>query len=263
MALQPGETDGDYRHLADFEADLRMLVESHPDKARLLGGLGRACAHYNGYRPQKSIDLYETTGTTSDYAYGVFGSIGYTFEHAGSSFHPPFGATVPQMYDNNREALILLCEEMCLLPALRPASRPLPGVLVEGKDAGAAATPFVYGTFNHAVLRGRLVDAAGAGLKGTVTLRKNFETLLWRNGDGDNPTGQASVTEHIETSMDTEDDGSFVYHVNPSTRPYLAFQGQTEVYELQAVAADGVTAFTTSQLVKRGEDVDLGPVTLG
>ncbi|MDP9406072.1 MAG: hypothetical protein M3O86_05665 [Actinomycetota bacterium] len=34
---QPGETaTGDYRHLADFEADMRKLVERSPDKARLL-----------------------------------------------------------------------------------------------------------------------------------------------------------------------------------------------------------------------------------
>ena len=60
-------------------------------------------AVYNGYRPQKSIDLYVTTGTTSDYAYGALGSIGYTFEHAGSSFHPPYAETIAE-YDGSAPA---------------------------------------------------------------------------------------------------------------------------------------------------------------
>jgi hypothetical protein len=218
----------------------------------LMEGLGRAMAVHNGYRPQKSIQLYVTTGTCSDYAYGVFGSIGYTFEHAGSTFHPPYASTVPAMYAKNRPSLIMLAEEMCLTPDQRPANRELPPVL---GDFGYTGTKL-----NHSIVRGRLVDAAGNGVAGTVTLRKRFETLLWREGDGSNPANQPSVEELIETTMETESDGMFVYHVNPSTRPYLQFEGVTESYELTAKGKGLGTV--RDVVVDRGQDLDLGALQL-
>ena len=226
-------------------------LDAAPDDA-LLQGLGRACAAYNGYKPQKSIQLYATTGTCSDYAYGVFGSIGYTFEHAGSSFHPPYATTVPAMYAKNRLALILLCEEGCLPPEQRPADRDIPPVLGQ-------YTPL--GVLNHAIITGRLVDAAGNGVAGTVTLYKQFETLLWKDGNGGNPTGKASFTETISTVIDTAADGTFTYHVNPSTRPYLTFKGERETYALTA-AGDGASA-TRDVFIARGQRLDLGNLTLG
>jgi hypothetical protein len=217
----------------------------------LLEGLGRACAQFNGYRPQKSIQLYATTGTTSDYAYGVFGSIGYTFEHAGSSFHPPYPSTVPTMYAKNREALILLCEEGCLAPEQRPSDRTIPAVLGQYTPLNA---------LNHAIISGRLVDADGNGVAGTITLFKEFETLLWKDGNGNNPTGKPSVTETIETTMVTNPDGTFTYHVNPSTRPYLTFLGEQETYALTAAGDTGTAG--REVFVARGERVQLGDITL-
>jgi hypothetical protein len=214
----------------------------------LLEGLGRAMATFNKYRPQKSIQLYATTGTTSDYAYGVLGSIGYTFEHAGSSFHPNYANTVPPQYGINRPAFLMLAEEMCLPPELRDPNRDLPAVLNNHRyDPNA---------LHHAILRGRLVDAAGNGVAGTVRLYKQFETLLWKDGDGNNPLRRPSVTEVIDTTIDTAADGTFVWHVNPSTRPYLTFKGETEAYELTAKANGSGVVRTL--VVHRGDDIDLG-----
>ncbi|HEY7702732.1 MAG TPA: M14 family metallopeptidase [Candidatus Limnocylindrales bacterium] len=42
--------------------------------------MGRAMARTNGYRPQQASDLYITSGTTRDYAYGVYRVFSYTFE---------------------------------------------------------------------------------------------------------------------------------------------------------------------------------------
>ena len=219
----------------------------------LMEGLGRAMSAHNGYKPQKSIQLYVTTGTCSDYAYGVFGSIGYTFEHAGSTFHPPYKTTVPAMYAKNRASLIMLAEEMCLAPSQRPAGRELPAVLGD----------FSYdpNALHHAIIRGRLVDAAGNGVQGTVTLRKRFETLLWKDGNAGNPAKQRSLEERIETTMETEPDGTFVYHVNPSTRPFLQFEGTSEAYELTAKGARLGSA--RDVVVNRGQELDLGNLRLG
>ena len=49
---------------------------------------------------------------------------------------------------------------------------------------------------------------------------KQFETLLWKDGSKSNPLGQASVTETIQTTIDTNADGTLTDHVNPSSRPY-------------------------------------------
>ena len=205
-------------------------TEDAPDDA-LLQAMGRGSAFHNKYTPQKNIQLYVTTGTCSDYGYGVYGSIGFTFEHAGSTFHPPYTSTVPAMYAKNRPALLLLAEEMCLLPADRPSLevRALPEVMADqGYDPNG---------LNHAVITGRLVDTAGNGVQGTVTLRKRFNTLLWRDGSGANAANQKVLEEFVETTMTTAADGRFTYHVNPSTRPYLTAAGEQESYELVAKGA--------------------------
>lgn len=45
-----------------------------------LAGLGRKFASYNNYTAQQSTDLYPTSGTTDDWAYGELGVAAYTFE---------------------------------------------------------------------------------------------------------------------------------------------------------------------------------------
>ena len=166
-----------------------------------------------------------TTGTCSDYAYGAYGSLGYTFEHAGSSFHPNYLTTIPKQYAQNRPAFLLLAE--------------------------AAADAALHG-----VVTGRVVDASGAGVRATVAVRKTFETLLWKDGNGGNPTGLRSVTEKVDTVFESDDDGRFALHLNPSTRPYLSFKGETEAYDL--VVGETVRKV----VVGRGGTTDAGTFTL-
>jgi len=45
-----------------------------------LGWLGQKFAYFNQYEPEQSINLYPTSGTTDDYAYGILGAAAYTFE---------------------------------------------------------------------------------------------------------------------------------------------------------------------------------------
>ena len=196
----------------------------------LLQGLGEQMAAINGYTAQKSIGLYPTTGTTIDHAYGTAGTIGYTFEHAGASFHPPYLDTVPAMYALNRQAFLLLIEQICLAPA------------------------------THAVISGRLVDEAGNGVAGTVRLYKEFDTLLWREGDGGNPTGMTSYRETLNATIATASDGTFAWHVNPSTRPAVASAGDTETYELTLKV--GGAGLTRDIAIARGETLDLGDIRI-
>ena len=211
-------------------------------------------ATYNGYEAKKSIGLYVTTGTTSDYAYGVLGSIGYTFEHAGSSFHPPYDATVPAMYAKNREAFILLASYACMAPEKRPA-------LKLTADAKSQLAEFKQkGQLLHGIISGRAVDKRGRAVKADLTLTKTFDTLLWDKGEG-NPLGQKAFRERIETSMQASSDGTFSWHVNPSTRPIVFAAKKTEAYTLTITGPNGV-GVSRRLVVKRGQRIDLGTVVV-
>jgi hypothetical protein len=48
--------------------------------ASALARLGGRMATFNGYQPQQAIDLYPTSGTTDEWAYGELGIAAYTFE---------------------------------------------------------------------------------------------------------------------------------------------------------------------------------------
>ena len=48
--------------------------------------LGRHLAYFNGYTPQQSYQLYQTSGTTDEFIYGTLGVPGFTFEMAGQFF---------------------------------------------------------------------------------------------------------------------------------------------------------------------------------
>lgn len=112
-----------------------------PDEA-VLRQLGDAFAATNGYWSMKGIGLYPTSGTTEDWAYATFGTLCYTFEH-GTSFHPPYAESIPEMYLRNREAFLLGAEA-----AARPEYHAvLTGRVPERAEISvrrAAYTPFYF-----------------------------------------------------------------------------------------------------------------------
>lgn len=125
--------------------------EDAPDES-LLKSIGDAMGAQNGYRSQKGIQLYPTTGTMSDWAYGAIGALSYTFEH-GTSFHPPYGASVPEGYERNRRPFLLLAE--------------------------AAADPA-----HHAVIKGRTMRG-GRGSEEAVIVRKGLSLPTSKGQHGD------------------------------------------------------------------------------
>ncbi|HEY1011429.1 MAG TPA: M14 family zinc carboxypeptidase, partial [Herpetosiphonaceae bacterium] len=80
-----------------------------------LSGLGRKFASYNSYTPQKSSELYPTSGATDDWTYGDFGVASYTFEVGPdgggcAGFMPPFacldGESGGNFWGRNRPAFL-------------------------------------------------------------------------------------------------------------------------------------------------------------
>ena len=67
--------------------------------------LGRKMAYATNYPPQQSNELYGTTGTSDDWAYGELGVASYTYE-MGTSFFQSCGSFESVIYPDNREALM-------------------------------------------------------------------------------------------------------------------------------------------------------------
>ncbi len=160
---------------------------------------------------------YPTTGTTDDWLYSAQGTLGFTIEHGRQGFHPPYAVGVGQ-----------------------PAKKVMAGFLFMTK---VAADPRY-----HSVITGRV---AGGAAK--LTLIKKFKTPL---SEG-NPTGEKFITETLRLTMRTKSDGSFVWHVSPSDRP---FAQRDEVYRLVVSRAGKKSTLAVD--VARGEKVDLGRIVL-
>ena len=208
-----------------------FVVEEEPLDVDLLANIGEEMKIFNGYKNQTSLQLYVTTGTSPDWAYGAFGTIGYVFEH-GNAFHPAYANNryIPAMYERNRGAFLRL--------------------------AGAAADPSTHG-----VITGRAVDAAGAPIAGaTVRVHKDMQLPQWNLGSGANPANLQSIPETLDVSMTAGPDGTFTFHVNPSTSPLPASFGETENYAFSVEGPGGKAE--RSIYIRRNEVIGLGDVTV-
>ncbi len=67
--------------------------------------MGRKIAYFNGYIPEQSYQLYQTSGTSDDFAYGVLGVAGYTIEQ-GTEFFQSCSSFESTVYPDNRDALL-------------------------------------------------------------------------------------------------------------------------------------------------------------
>ena len=219
-----------------------------PDAA-LYQALGDAMATFNGYRSRK----YNTSeGTTPDHFYGSVAAISFLFEHGASEFHPAYASFIPATYAKNRDAFLLAAEELCLLPEQRSARTNLPaGMLSANGDR----------RLHHAVLRGRVVDSDGNPVEAELITRKRYDSPLWLFGNGSVPGGRRTHEEIFEARTRTAPDGSFVWHVNPSTRPHVQREGGVESYELTVLSDAGGTARRVA--VARGDVLDLGDMAVG
>ena len=216
-----------------------------PDAA-LFTDLGSAMATFNGYRARK----YNTSeGTTPDHFYGSVSGISFLFEHGASEFHPAYASFIPATYAKNREAFLLATEELALLPEQRSPRTDLPAGLTTASGGRR---------LHHGVLRGRVVDSAGRGVQAELVTRKRYQSPLWLFGDGKAPGGRKVHEEIFEARTVTAPDGTFTWHLNPSTRPHVQLEGRTESYELTVLSPAGGTARRVT--LGRGDILDLGDV---
>jgi hypothetical protein len=219
-----------------------------PDEA-LMRDLGASMCRANGYRNIHSFDLYVTTGTTTDWVYAALGSISYCFEIGLSNFHPAYrGDDGPlHHYRLNREGFILLGETarfQHVTHQVQTAQRP------NQFDDG---NPFVtYAT--HSVITGRAVDDEGNPIEAELVAERTTHIPLGAGG------GNAPYEEPSRAVIASEEDGSFRWHLPPSTTPIAKEKGEVEAWTL-TVSGGGASA-TRQVVVDRGETAELGEIVL-
>jgi hypothetical protein len=193
--------------------------------ASQLSAIGRKFASYNGYTAQQSIQLYPTSGTTDDWAYGELGIAAFTFEVGPGSgacggFFPPFscldGGTGGSFWPRNLPAFLY---------AARIARAPYD--LVRGPTAETAtATVLVDGRVN---LEARFDERAN-GAQSIVAAEYYVDTPPWSGGTAIAMTaadGSFGSTVEVATAV-----------VGPFTERRLIFvRGQDETGAWGAVRA--------------------------
>jgi hypothetical protein len=196
--------------------------------ADLMQALGDAMAVFNGYRPQQAFQLYPTSGTNRDWSHAATSTLCYTFEHDPRQFHGPYEATIPAMYEKNRGAFLLLSEA-----AMDPAT--------------------------HLVVTGRVAPSGAASGPARLEVSKRFET----------PTHPGDlIVEEARASILTNDDGTFTWHLPPSSRPFL---GEPRFAEMGFPASEAwtLTVHVPGREPRvleveggRGDEVGLGAITV-
>jgi hypothetical protein len=160
---------------------------------------------------------YPTTGTTDDWAYAAMGALGFTIENSRLGFHPAYADEVGAFWKEHMKAFMVMFE--------------------------ASADPRY-----HSVIKGRVLPR-----KATLKMTKKFGTPL----SSGNPTGEDSITEKLKMPVTTNKDGTFEWHLGPSSRPY---EKKPESYTL-TISAGGKTK-TMKIRVDRGQVLNLGTIRL-
>lgn len=193
-----------------------------PDEAYLERLGARMATAMGGYQNIKSIELYITTGTMSEWGYGSLGIPSYTFEH-GRAFHPPYTG----------------CASDCVEAEWK-------GVMKAFMIAGEAALD----RRAHGVIKGKVTDASGRPASGTLTLTRTIKNPLAQG----NPIGERFYKSTFDVTISAR--GAFEWHVPPSVQPYLRGESKSGAYRLTVKVKGAKQAFPV--VVKKGETVNLG-----
>ena len=172
--------------------------------------VGEAMAAQNGYSNQFGWELYDTTGTTEDYSYNATGGYGYTFEIGSGEFHPPYAKVVEEYTGTSPTAKAVTPENAHERTTAAAAdcgdSHAHDSVGGGNREAFLVAFENAVNAATHSVISG----SAPAGA--TLTLQRAGVFPLW---------DKTPVADTVATSMVVGEAGTFDWHVNPSTRPFV------------------------------------------
>jgi carboxypeptidase T len=135
-----------------------------------LATLGRKFAYWNGHTPQRSLDLYETDGTSDGPSYGELGVAAFTFE-LGTAFFEQCSYYNNTLLPGNMPALIYAAK-VVRTPYVTPAGPDAYNLAVSGN----AATGVPAGTL--------------------VTLSATMNDTRYNNSNGTEPTQNIAGAEY-------------------------------------------------------------------
>lgn len=171
-----------------------LQAQGKPPDERIYKRLGDAMAAENGYKSQRSYQLYDTSGTTEDWSYYSTGGLGFTFEIGPDAFHPSYQSVIDEYLGTTAAAGEGGGNKVAFLKALRST----------------------VNAERHSVIGGR---APGGAL---LTLTKRFKTPTSSVLDGAGEEGDVILLDDkLRTTMRVGHTGRFRWHVNPSTRPLV------------------------------------------
>ena len=177
-----------------------------PDEAGLRA-LGDRMAAAMGYTSEKSWELYDNSGTTEDWSYGVTGAYGYTIESSDQNFHEAYEKAVVGEYlriggGGNREAFLRALE--------------------------AAADPA-----GHAVIEGFAPPGRTLRLTRKVGSRTGPVCVSQPTGffstDCGATTAPLGFSDQLAVARRVGGDGVVGWHVNPSVSPLARQSGPWEL----------------------------------
>jgi hypothetical protein len=216
-----------------------------PDEERLKL-LGDRMGAATGYSSEYGYQLYEVTGATEDWNYVAQGAFGYTIELGGNGFQGPFKQNVVDQYVGTegrggvREALLLAGEQSFDVQdhAVLEGSAPAGSVLRLRKDFQTSTSPVCpvdVGTVDS--LTGQFTGSDGLPYVSSCPI--GLEPIL--------------IDDFLDTTLTVPEDGTYEWHVAPSTRPFEAKAGRTEAWTLTCETPTGQVKETRSVTVDRGQ----------
>ncbi len=190
-------------------------VESVPDEPALKA-LADSLVAANGYSSERSWQLYDNSGTTEDWSYGVTGGFGYTFEIGSENFHPAFEQAVVGEYLGTGDKEGLGNREAYL------------------RALAAAADPA-----GHAIIEGFAPPGRELRLRRVVEAKTGPVCITQPTGFFSTPCGPTTsplpFTDTLTASMRVPASGVVEWHVNPSGSP----QARSGPWELSCQTAAG------------------------
>ena len=206
-----------------------------PDEESLKA-LGKKMADATGYTNEYGWQLYDTTGTTSDWSYAALNNYAYTIETgpAAGDFHGNYKVHVVDQYDGT-------------------GKRKGQGL----REAFLAAAEWARDGSRHSRIVGRSQPGA------TLRITKKFvsETSpvclvadpLPAGVDYCGPAGAVQkVDEKVDITMTVPASGKVEWWLNPSTRPFVQKKGGRETYTLTC-EQDGKVVETHEVFLARGD----------
>jgi carboxypeptidase T len=175
-----------------------------PANAAGLQTLGRKLAFFNDYLPEQSIELYPTSGTSDDWAYGELGVAAYTIE-LGTAFFQDCASFENKIYPQNLEALLYAAKS-----ARRPYQTPA-GPDVLSVNVSPAAIPQGEAVMLAATADdGRYPEDSGEAMQDIAAARFSLDAPSWTAGTLTQPLQAADGSfdqsvEYLQAQIDTQE----------------------------------------------------------